>query len=109
MQNQIHYRQGDVLLKKIDRIPEHAKETQKKVVAEGEGHHQHVVTEDVQVFVSDESMFLSVNKSGRLEHVVAGTRTPAEHKSIDLPEGNYEVVIQREYDPYERIIRIVKD
>ena len=109
MQKQIVYRQGDVLLKKIDSIPSNAKPIKNKVVAEGEGHHEHVVTDNIEVFVSDESMFLAVNKAGRLEHVVTGTRTPAEHNAIDLPEGNYEVVLQREYDPFEKTIQQVRD
>ncbi|MGH7238980.1 MAG: hypothetical protein ACREHG_02825 [Candidatus Saccharimonadales bacterium] len=109
MNKQTMFRQGDILLKKIDKIPSSAKETKNKVVAEGEGHHSHVVTQEVQVFVSDESMYLAVNKAGRLEHVVAGTTTPAEHKVIDLPAGNYQVVVQKEYDPFEKIIRQVQD
>lgn len=109
MKKQVIYRQGDILLKRIDSIPSDAKLTKNKVIAEGEGHHEHVVDEETGVFVSDESMYLAVNKAGRLEHVVTGTRTPAEHLPIDLPAGNYEVVKQREYDPYEKIIRQVQD
>lgn len=109
MKKQIIYRQGDVLLKKIDRIPENANPTKNKVVAEGEGHHEHVVDEETEVFVTDESMYLAVNKAGRLEHVVTGTRIPAEHLPIDLPEGNYQVIKQREFDPYEKKIREVQD
>lgn len=109
MKEQIIYRQGDVLLKRIDSIPEDAKPTKNKVIAEGEGHHEHVVDVGTEVFVSDESIYLAVNKAGRLEHVVTGTRTLAEHLPIDLPAGNYEVVKQREFDAYEKIIRQVQD
>lgn len=109
MKKQLLLRQGDILLKKIDRIPAYAKLTKNKVIAEGEGHHSHIVDEETEVFVSDESMYLVVNKAGRLEHVVNGTRTFAEHLPIDLPAGNYEVVRQKEFDPYEKIIRQVQD
>ena len=103
------YRQGDVLIVKVDSIPAGAKAVKTKVVAEGEGHHEHVVTSEVDVVENDGTLYLVVSKSGKLEHVTKGTRTKAEHNAIDLEEGYYKVVLQQEYDPYEDLIRQVRD
>ena len=107
--NTIQFRQGDVLLEKIESIPAAAKAAKTKVVAVGEGHHEHVVDEETQILLDGDNMYLAVNAAGQLEHVVTGTRTKAEHNTIDLPAGNYRVIQQREYDPYEDLIRQVRD
>lgn len=103
------YRQGDVLIVKIDSIPANAKSVKSKVVAEGEGHHEHVVTDDVEVLEVDGTLYLAVNESGQLEHVTKGTRSKAEHNAVSLEKGYYKVVLQQEYDPYEDLIRQVRD
>lgn len=105
----IQYRQGDVLIERIESIPQKAIKAKTKVVAEGEGHHEHVVDEETQIMLDGKDMYLAVNSAGKLEHVVKDTRTKAEHNTIDLPPGNYRVIQQREYDPYEDMIRDLLD
>lgn len=107
--NKLQFRQGDVLIEKVETIPASAKKAKTKVVAEGEGHHEHVVSDEVDIMLDDENMYLAVSESGVLQHVVKGTRSKAEHNTIDLPAGNYRVIQQREYDPYEDLIRQVQD
>lgn len=107
--NKLQFRQGDVLVEKVEKIPSTAKKAKTKVVAEGEGHHEHVVSDEVDIMLDDENMYLVVTENGTLEHVAKGTKTKAEHNTIDLPAGNYRVIQQREYDPYEEIIRQVQD
>lgn len=107
--NKLQFRQGDVLIEKVEKIPSTAKKAKTKVVAEGEGHHEHVVSDEVHILLDDENMYLAVSENGTLEHVTKGTRSKAEHNTIDLPAGNYRVIQQREYDPYEEIIRQVQD
>lgn len=103
------YRQGDVLLKKVERIPTGARKAKTPVVAEGEGHHEHKAIGDVDVMEYEETLYLSVNTDGKLVHVHTGTETQADHLPIELPAGNYEVVHQRNYNPYEKAIERVRD
>lgn len=107
--NKLQFRQGDVLIEKVENIPSSAKKVKTKVVAEGEGHHEHIVSDEVDILLENENMFLAVSENGTLEHVVKGTKSKAEHNTINLPAGNYRVIQQQEYDPYEEIIRQVLD
>lgn len=105
----VMYRQGDVLLKKISTIPAKAVKSKTAVVAEGEGHHEHKAIGDVDVLELDEKLYLAVNTEGKLVHVHTGTETQADHLPLDLPTGNYEVVHQRNYDPYKKAAERVRD
>lgn len=102
-------RQGDVLIEAVESIPSNSKKAKNNVVAVGEGHHVHEVFGDVDVLESKGELHLVVNSKGTLEHVIPGTRTKAEHNEIKLPKGNYKVIHQREYDPYEDEINRVRD
>lgn len=94
-------RQGDVLLRQINVLPFNAKVIDNKVIAVGEGHHEHKVIGEVEVYQHQENSYLSVGKDGRLVHVHTGTEQQADHLPIDLPTGFYEVIHQRQYNPYE--------
>lgn len=86
------YRQGDVLLKKIDKLPEGLKE-KNKILAYGEvtGHKHQFVSESVVVLENNNhKQFVNVEEESVLQH--------EEHKHISIPKGLYEVVIQREFD-----------
>ncbi len=102
-------RQGDVLLRQIKSIPTNANVAKTKVVAVGEGHHEHKVIGDVEVMEVDENLYLAVNTAGKLVHVHTGTENQAEHLPIDLPAGFYEVIHQRQYNPYEKAIERVRE
>lgn len=109
MKKPLMYRQGDILIRQIGSIPTTEK-SKTHIVAVGEGHHDHALYGDVTVYGSEEKgMYFSVNSKGVLEHNVIGTRTKAEHEPIELPAGNYEVVYQRQYNPYEKAIERVRD
>lgn len=93
------YRQGDVLLCRIDHLPKAIREvsgSDRFILAEGEatGHHHSVEAgAGVSLYRRGESrMWLAVEKqTARLEH--------QEHAPIDIPLGFYEVRRQREFDP----------
>lgn len=103
-------RQGDVLLKKITALPKNLNKAISNVIAVGEGHHNHEVYGDVEVMESPEkSLYLSVNSKGVLEHNHVGSRNKADHNPIDLDAGFYEVIHQRQYNPYEKAIERVRD
>lgn len=108
----ICYRQGDVLLVAIKSIPKDAQKAKNKIIAYGESSdHCHAMTGEVDVLEVNGRSYLVVGANGKLEHVKVsspGTWT-GEHHPIEVPEGTYEVIHQREYDPYEKHIRAVQD
>lgn len=90
------YRQGDVLLQKIDRLPEGLVEKQwdkRIVLAHGEvtGHAHALSIDEATMFTRQGERYLQVKPNAKLIH--------EEHATIVLPEGFYKVVQQREYVP----------
>ena len=99
------FRQGDVLFKRVSQIPEGGKARKSGHILEGEATgHIHRVAEaelaNAEVVECGESLFLSVTAGGGVSII------HEEHKPIVLPEGNYEVVRQREYSP-EKIRNVI--
>ncbi|MHA1732518.1 MAG: hypothetical protein ACTSU5_11275 [Promethearchaeota archaeon] len=90
----IMYRQGDVLLRKVDDIPKYLRHQPKtNVLVEGEvtGHAHRALNCDLFGFTEFEISFLKAKEGAKLVH--------EEHGPIDLEPGCYEVVRQMEYDP----------
>jgi len=93
------YRQGDILLRPVSRLPRSAfllpDQESARVLAYGEKTgHRHVLTEG-HVYASQgprgQQTFVQVDSPARLVH--------DEHAMIDVPPGIYEVVRQRTYVP----------
>lgn len=93
------YRQGDVLLRKIDKIPTGAKK-KNNTVALGEvtGHH-HTFDGGAQVFEMVGQQFVDIPKSSTLIH--------QEHAPITFPPGKYAVILQREFDVVEGVRQVL--
>ena len=95
-------RQGDVLLRAIDSIPEQAKplprDNGRVVLAYGEvtGHAHQIADPDasgaVLLSVAESATFLRLAKKAQLVH--------EEHGSLDLAPGNYAVYRQVEATPW---------
>jgi hypothetical protein len=104
MKKKTLYRQGDVLLRRIDGLPKQkAVKRASGVILEGEATgHAHRIADltRAEILEIGEGVYLRVGSEGvRIIH--------EEHADIVLPAGNYEVVRQREYSPEE--IRNVAD
>ena len=102
------YRQGDVLIKEISSIPKGIEQVKPDengliILAYGEvtnHHHSFNITDSkVKMFGKDEGgpRFIEIERPSYLRH--------QEHKSIELPSGKYEVLIQSEYSP-KQIARV---
>ena len=99
------YRQGDVLLKKVEQIPSSFKEVKVNgpvILALGEvtGHH-HSIKTGAKLYQdeSNQATIVEVAEAmALLEH--------QEHAAIPLEKGFYEITLQREYHP-EEIRRVV--
>lgn len=92
------YRQGDVLLQKIDSIPKGAI-VKDNVLAKGEiTGHSHRIVGNTQTYIMDGQQFVMVNEASVLQH--------EEHKPITVPKGMYKVRIQREYTLTEEVRQV---
>lgn len=91
------YRQGDVVLIKVNSIDSKAKEIPsdkgKTILAFGEvtGHAHALPASDAKQYKSEDKEFVEVLKETTLKH--------EEHFPITLPPGYYEKRIAREYSP----------
>lgn len=104
------YRQGDVLLISIERVPAAAstpvaRENGRVILAHGEATgHAHAIVDDAAQLVTSEQaaeLYLLVHGTDPVELV------HQEHDTILVPPGQYEVRRQREYHPEQ--IRSVLD
>lgn len=114
----IHYRQGDVLIERIQKIPTAAMPQHKSariILAHGEvtGHHHALEVADPADWWKAGEIPATKQKPTTLagELFVAlpsgGVVTHEEHFAIRLPVGNYRITRQREYSP--EAIRSVED
>ena len=94
--------QGDVVFRKIDKLPTNATPLENKgpvIVALSETHHHHMFSKDsgVTMYEIGDPMicYLRVESASLLEH----HRPFDTHESISFSPGIYEVRRQREYTP----------
>ena len=90
------YRQGDVLIQRIEKLPENAVPVEwedRVVLAYGEvtGHAHAISTNHASMYSWQGERLLLIKAGAQLVH--------EEHATIPLPEGVYKVVQQREYVP----------
>ena len=105
------YRHGDLIIKKVDVIPKGAVQTSSLTLAEGEvtGHH-HTFTGG-QVIVLDAPATSKGSEAVKYFEVKSkeATLTHAEHGPMNIPQGTYELQIEREYNPTDKVVRQVLD
>jgi len=104
MEKPLMLRQGDVLLVRVDHIPAVTKNVPRSqhgiVLAEGEvtGHAHRISSRHAQLVRTEEDVrFLRVTAPVTLRH--------EEHKTVEIPPGNYRVTIHHEYQP-AAIVRV---
>lgn len=115
------YRQGDVLVEKVKNIPNRKKTTETLLIrGEGRNHGHFIRGEEVEIFLSSEeekamkgsivTHYLDIKSEATLDHLLIDSgRFTAEHDTITIPPGRYKVIRQREYNPYTRAIRMIRD
>lgn len=115
------YRQGDVLIEEAVLKKGLALCSDRLLVrGEGRNHAHYIMGEDVEVYPAGDDFlsdgggivthFIKVNREASLEHrFVDSLKQTSEHGTIAIPPGTYRVIRQREYNPYDRAIRVVKD
>lgn len=98
------YQQGDVIIRKISRIPDSVEKQNHLILAKGEatGHKHEIISGLAVLYASGNDMFFKIlSESAKLRH--------EEHKEINIPKGNYQVGIIREYDHFEEETKKVVD
>ena len=90
------YRQGDVLVKKIEKLPKKIKKLDTDIIVMGEatGHAHRIQNGAIYgaIYSWGSQMYLEVYSGG-------GALVHEEHAPIELEPGIYEVTRQREFDP----------
>jgi hypothetical protein len=107
MKNSREFQQGDVLINRIDSLPEGIKKVERKVrgfvLAEGETTgHAHVIDEDIEMYEKEGNFYIRVRGG-------TATVTHEEHAPIEIPSGLYEIGIVQEVDPWTEQPRKVVD
>ena len=94
------HRQGDLLIKRINKLPKGLKPKKDKVLAEGEfTGHSHRFEGNTVVYAGEE--YFKVNDSDVLIH--------EDHKPIKFEPGVYTVNREREYDYFDKEVQRVRD
>lgn len=94
-------RQGDLLIVKVDKIPEGTVWRKSRILAEGEATgHMHEL-DSGEVYEKEGTLYFKVAQGG------VSTLNHPEHKAVTFDPGEYKVIRQREYEP--RSWRYVSD
>lgn len=108
-------RHGEVILKPIGKIPSKAKLVENKeslIVAHSETGHHHILETKVKdktlkLFKTDlGEMYLEVEDMAELWHQKTGSDIHTPHK---IAPSAYKIVIKKEFDYFQGIIRQVRD
>lgn len=97
--------QGDLFIRRIDRVPEDATkanpENGKFILAHSETGHHHSVVErpGVNFFVTQDPLVAYLSVIDSVEVVLEHERTFDTHESLLIKGGTYEIRRQREYTP----------
>lgn len=102
----INGQQGDVLLKRIDKLPEGKVKVISKgklILAEGEstGHFHGIDEKDSQLLDVGGVMVLDLKKTAKINH--------QEHKPFNVEPGLWQIGIVQEYDYFAQMKRKVVD
>ncbi|MGK7898058.1 MAG: hypothetical protein AB4372_31690 [Xenococcus sp. (in: cyanobacteria)] len=85
-------RQGDVLLKNTTKIEGHKLPHLTLAVGEVTGHSHRISEGQAELYQKGNTLYLKVLSE-------TATLTHEEHQAIPIPQGNWMVKIQREYEP----------
>lgn len=88
----MHYRQGDLLFISMPLWPEDAVRQPQNVLGEGEkAGHRHLLEAPGELYLSQGELIFRSQGPAVITH--------PEHKTLELPEGHYRVIQQRQYRP----------
>lgn len=89
------YRHGDLLIREVKMMPGDLQRSETNILALGEATgHKHELIGDCDVFENRRDKFFVVHSTAFLKH--------DEHKTIELTNGLYQVIHEREFSPILR-------
>lgn len=102
---QVCFRQGDVIIKP-HKIPGDATKSEGNVLAEGErtGHAHRIIKGQIELYRNFAAGLLYLKVLSEFACLVH-----EEHEDINLPIGEYEIKLQREYNWFSEEVRNVAD
>ena len=118
------YRHGDLLITRINAVPQSAINISSKIIAEGEvSGHKHTLVGQATVRILPgreaghkiiervERGHVSINRIPELYFSASEDvkLTHEEHKTLELPRGSYKVTKEREFNPCEDLTTEVLD
>jgi glutamine cyclotransferase len=98
------YQQGDVVLIKLSTsVPSGTDKKKTNVIQEGEhtGHAHRITQGDADICVSEGNMFVRARSASTITH--------EEHLPVTIEQGDYEVRIVRQKDPFTKLVSKVVD
>ena len=120
----VMYRHGDLLITRINAVPQSAINISSKIIAEGEvSGHKHKLVGQATIGILPgreagttiigrvESGDVSINRIPELYFSASEDvkLTHEEHKTLELPRGSYKVTKEREFNPFEDLTTGVLD
>lgn len=104
-------RHGEVILKPIDLLPKGAQfveSTKKHIVAHSETGHHHVLeaTKEFKIYSFNGEKFIEIPTVAKLWHQKTGKDIHTPHK---IAPSVYKIVIKKEFDYFEKVLRSVRD
>ena len=101
------FRHGDVIIRKVNKLPKELIEQKHNKLAEGEytGHSHQLMTKNnkpINILKDEQgNIYIDLKEAAKVTH--------QEHKVIELEPAQYEVIIKRNFDPFTEKINQVKD
>ena len=96
------YRHGDLLIRQVKKIPESVTPIYTNIIAHGENGNTHQLHGLHQVFeTTDKQILFEAKQDLSLKH--------QEHNTLKISKGNYVVVHERQYNPFNNIEEEVLD
>ena len=95
------YRQGDLLIKKIDKLPDNlTKKDDLLLISGSTASHDHKITDGI-IYPKEDGLlqgYFEIKKKAKVVHRTKDDKD-GEHKDIELPKGVYAFYRQRAYLP----------
>lgn len=86
-----HYRHGDVVLIPVDEVKGEKLGHLTLALGEVTGHSHRIEGGNAALFAFENEKYLEIQDE-------LATLVHEQHKALELPRGNYQIIIQREYD-----------
>ena len=103
------YRHGDLLIRQVKKIPLSARRLSTNIVAHGENGHRHKLHGSHQVYGTHSSQNYRIIEPTYFQAKEEISLKHQEHNTLKISKGLYEILHEREYNPFKNIQQEVGD